>query len=138
MVKKMINEKRAFDLKNLCNKKWRVDNPDGYFGQMRHGSVREASDWMCRLAGFKNLEEADVYFRTQSEVNTKKMIRDAEIIESKRPATTPAQQEYIRKQLHAGLEGTEVSDKPPKTTVGLVVLVFGFMAAAWLLLMGRR
>lgn len=134
----MIPEERIFDLKQLCNKKWRVENPTGYFGQMQHGSVREASEWMCRLAGFKNLEEADVYFRTQSEVDTKKMVRDAEIIESKRPATTPAQQEYIRKQLHAGLEGTEVSDKPPKSAIGLVALTFGLIAAAWLLLMGRK
>lgn len=133
-----LTDKRIFDLKHLCNKKWRVENPTGYIGQSRVGSVYEAACDMCRHAGFSSMEEADVYFKRQNEMEQKEMVAKAEIIQKEQPTWTPEQQTYIRGQLQSGLEGVEVSREMPKSALALPILILGLIAAAWLLLMGRK
>lgn len=132
-----MNEERIFELKQLCNKKWRVENPKGYFGQMRHGSVREATEWMCRLAGFGSLEEADVYFRHQDKVEQEDMIKQADVIQRSQPGWTPEQQKYIRSQTESGLEGVEVRREMPKMITAPIMLAIGIIVVVWLLLVGR-
>ena len=132
-----MDEQRIFDLKNLCVRKWRVENPEGYFGQMQHTSKRAASEWICKLAGFGTLEEADAYFKHQNVQEQKDMIEEANVIQRGQPAWTPEQQSYIRSQVQSGLEGTEVKRDFPKSVMALPILVLGMIAAVWLLLMGK-
>lgn len=135
-----MDEQRIFELKQLCNKKWRMENPKGYFGQKRHESTKAAAEWMCKLAGFKSLEEADAYFKHQNSAEQESMIKEARVLQKGQPAWTAEQQSYVRSQLYLGLEGAEVAKEPAGAKVlgTSLLLVLGLFFVALYAILGRR
>ena len=141
-----MEEQRIFDLKYLCTKKWRVENPTGYFGQAAWGSTYDASCYLCRLAGFESIEEADKYFSAQSAIEKAEMVEKAvefdkmntDVFYAKTPAEQQAEQEWIRQQLYEGKQFTQVSKPTPGMGTELLIIIAVFIGFVVLLFRGRK